>query len=692
MRLLSMRLHNFRQFEGSTPKLEFAQHKQNNVTVVFGSNGAGKTALLNALTWSFFGKFTDALALPEQLVNRRAIANATKGSTVCAWVEVMFEHTGNNYRLKRSKSVVRGSEVTAGTSQEEEVTLDVGDPTGHWQAVKQNDVLDRLGTILPSQLHSYFFFDGERIERLQRPDKRAEITSATALFTGEELLRRASSHLGEAAKRFESELRILGDVEQQKLIDRKQTVEERKEQLHRQEAQNEANLKGYTNARDAVEAELRKLETVKAQQAIRDHLINEQERLRQSMATSRLKLADLVSNRGYWPFLGGGFNRFLAIVSGLESRGELPTPMKAPFVQSLLDKGECICGRSLVPDDSAYQQVEAWMHRSGLSSIEEVAIRMRTEVERLQREMPDLYADIQYEKNHREQARDQLSRVEEKLALIGAQLRGSPEANVRELQSRLDSLAGNIREVQLQQLEDRRNLETVNGEIEKLEDEIRKVEAKTAQQALAMRRLGICREARAVIEEVRRRLEAHFRTDLAARISRIFALLSFKAYKAVLSPDYTLGLSDGTGGPPVGMSTGESQALSLSFIGAIIENAREFAASREGLPGPDSSAFPLVMDSPFGNLDPLYRQQICRHIPELADQVVIFVNRSQWEGDVAHSLETRIGKEYVLSYYSPKPDAQEDSILRFGATYSLVKHTGDDFERTDIVEVVRGHR
>jgi DNA sulfur modification protein DndD len=36
-----------------------------------------------------------------------------------------------------------------------------------------------------------------------------------------------------------------------------------------------------------------------------------------------------------------------------------------------------------------------------------------------------------------------------------------------------------------------------------------------------------------------------------------------------------------------------------------------------------SSTFPIVMDSPFGSLDEIYRWQVANLLPPLADQVIV---------------------------------------------------------------------
>ena len=105
--------------------------------------------------------------------------------------------------------------------------------------------------------------------------------------------------------------------------------------------------------------------------------------------------------------------------------------------------------------------------------------------------------------------------------------------------------------------------------------------------------------------------------------------------------------------------------------------------------GPDSSTFPIVMDSPFGSLDKIYRRQVAKAIPQLAHQLIILVTKTQWRGEVETEIANRIDREYVLTYYSPKQDCEEDWLKLDRANYPLVKSSPNNFEYTEIVIVQR---
>ena len=55
MLLKSLKLKNFRQYKG-VQQLHFAADKDKNVTVILGDNTSGKTTLVQAFIWAFYGK------------------------------------------------------------------------------------------------------------------------------------------------------------------------------------------------------------------------------------------------------------------------------------------------------------------------------------------------------------------------------------------------------------------------------------------------------------------------------------------------------------------------------------------------------------------------------------------------------------------------------------------------------------
>ena len=88
-------LSNFRQFRGKQ-EIHFAEPGEKNVTVVHAENGFGKTALLNALHWGFWGKTTSDFTEPDKIITDSL--SAVEGNRdLEASVEIWYSHQDEEF-------------------------------------------------------------------------------------------------------------------------------------------------------------------------------------------------------------------------------------------------------------------------------------------------------------------------------------------------------------------------------------------------------------------------------------------------------------------------------------------------------------------------------------------------------------------------------------------------------------------
>ncbi len=382
--------------------------------------------------------------------------------------------------------------------------------------------------------------------------------------------------------------------------------------------------------------------------------------------------------------------QFRAIMNDMRQRGELTVGVSREFVNELITQQRCICGAELHEGSFACKNVRNWLDRAGSSAVEETAIRMSAQVEEIDKQAPAFWEEVDREQVKINQLRQTISQIETELDNIQERLRKDPSEEIRNLQKRLDEIEAKIRDLTLEQGANQQQIANFRTEIEGLGKQIAKQKLNEDKQALAQRRIAATQDTIERLTEVRFRQEKQFRLQLEKRVQEIFRNISFTPYVPKISDKYELTLVENTAGleMPVAASTGENQILSLSFIGSIIDKVREWS-EKKMLMVPDSSTFPIVMDSPFGSLDEIYRRQIAKTIPKLASQLVVLVTNTQWRGEVAVEMVGRIGREYVLTYYSSKPDCEEDAIDINGTRYPLVRQSPNEFEYTEIIEVER---
>lgn len=686
MKLTSIKLCNFRSFYGTTPEINLAVGENHNTTIIHGNNGAGKTSLLNAFTWVLYEKFTAAFASTEQLVNKRSIAEAPIGRTVECWVEIGWEHEGKRYLVRRSCKVHKNhTDIESGKT---ELTMWICQDDGKWGLPTQQPD-DIINQILPATLHQYFFFDGERIEEIVRSDKKAEIAEATKIFLGVEVINRSLRHLGEAKKNLESELKSIGNPATKQLLQKQEKLEAETQSITKRQIEITQELEHQQTIKKETSNRLIELVAAQEIQERWKSLESQKNENQQAYKKNKAQLKKIISNKGYTVLLSPYTTKFREIIEDLKQKGQLKVGISQEFINQLLTSQQCICGADLSPGTVHQHHIKTWIDKAGSSVVEEIAIRMSAQVDEIDKQAASFWEEVDIEQGRIQQLRQAISNAEEQLDSLQEKLRQDANEEISNLQKRLDIIESKIHELNREQGANERQIINLQTEIDNLGKQLSKQQHNQARQTLAQRRINATQDAIERLTEMRKRQEKQFRLQLEKRVQEIFNQISVKPYIPQISEKYELTLIENTAGieAPVAASTGENQILSLSFIASIIDKVREWSQKRKMIMLPDSSTFPIVMDSPFGSLDEMSRRHIAATIPKLANQLIVLVTKTQWRGEVEAEMRARIGREYVLIYYSSKLDCEQDYIQLGKQKYPLVKQSPNEFEYTQILEV-----
>lgn len=688
MKLTSIKFCNFRSFYGQTPEIAIAGGEFQNTTIIHGNNGAGKTSLLNGFTWVLYEKFTAAFAVTEQLVNKRAISEVGEDQAVECWVEVGWEHEGVRYRAKRNCRVYKNP--TSIDATKTKLTIQIVGDDGKWYfPIEQPEEI--INNILPVSLHQYFFFDGERIEEIVRSDKKAEIAEATEIFLGVKVIDLATKHLKEAKKTLDSELAAIGDAETKQLLKQQSKLEREISKISQRQTEIAEDLENQQVFKKDISARLVELSSVRDLQERRERLENQKRNNYEELKKTKEGLKKAISKQAYTLLLSETTVKFRQIIVAFKQRGQLKSGISREFVSELMKSGRCICGAELKEGGNGHFHVKSLLRKTGSSSVEETAIRMGAQIDDLEKQAQLFLEMINREQQRIYQLKTSLSDIEMNLDSIEEILRKDPNEDISGLQKRLDEIEARIDDLNREQGANQKEISHLNTEIDLVVKQIAKQKQNEGTQILAQRRIIATQDAIDILTEVKNRQEKQFRLQLEKRVQEIFSEISVTPYIPKISEKYELTLVENTTGieAAVAASTGENQILSLSFIASIIDKVREWSEKKKIMMVPDSSTFPIVMDSPFGSLDANSRRHIAQTIPKLANQLVVLVTKTQWREEVESEIMERIGKEYVLTYYSSKTNCEEDFLQIGREKYYLTRQSPNGFEYSEIVEVER---
>lgn len=656
MRLHRLHLMNFRQFR--TGSITFAQGGDDNVTVIHGQNGSGKTTLRNALTWVLYGDVNFTLR-PNHLGSQGAFAEVESSDSVRVEVALEFEDEDIDYELtrwveyqKQSASDYQGEVI------DEDLSLTFTKPDG--TRGTRNNPQDSIEQILPQRLSSLFFFDGEYITQLSEKRSDDEIREAIQNIMGLKIIERSIDHLNTVEARFEDELQDAASSELKSLMDTRSELRSTKED-------HEQALESAEETRDTLKSEIgeikKKLEQIDDSAGLeedRTELEAELDQVETRIEEINAEIEDTISTKGHLPFAMPAVEATAKDLDKLRDQGAIPSEVSNQFIDRLLNDEECLCGRPLEPGTEPYTSVASYKSEAVTEGFDQAAIRIISHLTQLDSERDDYFETIDELLQQRSELRDSEQEIAEELSEISGKIEKidvvDPETG--ETPAELEA----AREKKAEQLEDAK-ADIVRHEIkiEELEAELKEINTQIDEARQDKQEAELARKRMRATESVRQQLESSF-DQLQTRVRNwsnklvddTFAEIATKEYKAEITDEFELRIKDQIQDEylEVEKSRGERQIASLTFIGSLVQIARERYESSSDSEHFSGGIYPIVMDSPFGALDSDHRRQVSAVVPRMAEQVVVLVTDSQWRGPVANELGDRAGKQYRLAFDS----------------------------------------
>jgi DNA sulfur modification protein DndD len=622
-------LCDFRCFHG-TQAIEFSQQPDKNITLIHAENGVGKTTLLNALLWCFYGQTTAKFERPDDLVNY----DARQEGRTSAWVEVLFEHENNRYRARR---------YTKGASDREFSIMRVDG--GHHQTLPNPDAF--INTVIPRSMAGHFLFDGEHAEVFLGEDNRGSIRRAVQDILGCSLIKTAIVDLGETATYYRRQIPTT------KASANMDAISSRIDALTTQISQAQ-----MTREQILGEIEIIKQQIADIDDKLRNSTAAKQLQVRRDKATASLisaKRREAEAQDEVLRWLGDN-GRYLVstritelgsdFLDQQEHKGRLPSPYNEEFVSDLLELERCICGAELKPGTEAHQAVASLLQKAANATLRSRISKVRAQLSLLRTERVRAPARLEAANRRLAEARNDISTHEADLNEVSELLAGINFDDIAVRESKRNELSREVGEKQRQVGTLDASISGSESQKATLERDLRKLADEDAGSRIFMRRYTLCETLKGRLEIELAEEEKSAKAVLRAAITKVLDKTSRKAFRLRMSDDYAISLVN-EAGTQLPKSSGENQLLGLAFTAALVEyaKARQTAEDHRLLRG---TVAPLVLDSPFGQLDEEYRKTTAEYVPEMAGQVVLMVSKTQAAGGVLEALGERIGEEYVL--------------------------------------------
>lgn len=651
MLLESIKLENFRQFRNEY--IEFAQGIDGkNVTIIIGDNGTGKTTFAQAFFWCMYGEteFSD-----KNMLNKLVAAEMKPGQESKVQVTLKLTHGNVSYTLMREQTYRKDySNRIKGDNTIFDIAIK--DANGNTSYVKKTLCEGEVKSILPKELSKYFFFDGERIEKMSKDistgKKATDFAEAVKGLLGLNAMFSAIQHFNPRIKSsvissYESSYSAGSNA---KIQEYTQTIERCKEEIARIDARLEE-LENQIEQATSRKAE--KVEEIK-QYAEGEELQRKKEKLLQRIETAKTSRSTVIKeiSRSFNANMSSFFSaslilRSLDFLSDKDFAGKDIPFMHAKTIEYLLNQKVCICGTHLDEGSVPYNKVKELIDFLPPQSISTTISDFKKESKRRANSRQDLFGDvsnklavISKQDEDLVDLNDDLNAIEGKLS--GGDVRGKVRAINAEIQL-CDKTISNSKTERDRILMNKGGYEREAGRADTerrnltlLDDKNKKIEI---YKAYAER---IYKELQTVYASS----EAEIRRKLETTINEIFKTIYEGGLSLTIDEKYHISVYADDYDGDVETSTAQSISVIFAFITGIIKMARENRnATDEDAKLLSSEPYPLVMDAPLSAFDKRRIKTVCESLPNTAEQVIIFIKDT--DGELAEEyMGDKIGSRH----------------------------------------------
>lgn len=650
MILKTLTTKNFMPYRGNM-SLTFPTDKDRNVMLVFGDNMRGKTSLLNALRWVFYGKaigrHSREIALFD-LVN----SEATMEGDWSMEVVVTFEDGGHRYELRRTATK---RALVSKPTRSEDLLME--------RAMRKDDIplgdhlIDaEINRFAPEQTSRFFLFDGELLDEYEQllidgSEQSKMIKEAIEQVLGVPTLIRgrddAQTILKAAQRQQTIDLQKMGGFEAQ--AEKQRHFQAQIESIEKDiKGQNER-VKNVNAEREELDDDLTKVEALyKAKQKLDDAISS---RDKATKRQDELQLQRLGLVRDAWkevlrPLLTlkreHVQDEHSKFTDQMLARGKVETNILQ--LQEAVESETChACGQALHEKERVAAAEELGKLQAELKGFNvDIAFfsKLSSELQSLDKLLkPNDARQITFIDNEINRLSVELTRLDNQIEELNELIKGQDTAEIARKRFKRDGLI--------------KESARITGEISMSQDKLTGYQRELAMISKILENLPKARTAKSsrlvkltsALEKVYSRSIDQLRDDLKATVEMLASqafrkLTTQNQYSGLrINGNYGLTILDERSQEVPIRSAGAEQIVALSLI--------------DGLAHAGRSAGPVVMDTPFGRLDKKHRANILAYLPTTTSQLVLFVHEGEVDKttDLAQ-LKSKVGCVYEIKEVS----------------------------------------
>lgn len=656
MLIRKIEMLNFRQFKGKN-EIEFSTDENKNVTVIMGDNGAGKTTLAQAFMWCLYGSNDFKI---KELINREVRDGMMPSDSIEVKVSLWIHANEKENMVVRRKVYYRTNSKVE-VREESFSVASKNEKTSEWDFMNQNASDVFIKNMLPKELSRFFFFDGERMDAMSKElesGRSKEFADAVQGLVGLTSLKNAILHFKPSLSssvigKIDAEIQKNGN---HKMTDYMTRINECNELIERSAAriaELEPEITYYTELALKCKNDILAMSSqidMKRDYEKMNKQLQELQREKNIAVDSLVKYFSACSMKYFsMPLIQ---DALLELKQADKLDKGIPK-LHADTISFLLKRGKCICGESLEAGQPACQELYKLLDvvppKSLGQSISEYVSQERNNASNAQQYSTTLKM---YVKGVRDKS-NQISKLERDISDIYALLTDTSKAKMLEEQKESAERERKKREEEKNKL---------IGQIATAEKDKKYQEAERDKLLLLdeqNKKNRILREYAQfiyenMVEEYSKKENA-VRADLEKEINGVFRDIYDEGIAIEVDERYNIKVKvkDITSSnDALEKNTAQNYAIIFAFISGIISLAKKNQAELNLLYDRENEetfdGYPLVMDAPLSAFDKTRIKNICETIPNIAQQVIMFIKDT--DGEVAEeNMKSKIGSQYMMN-------------------------------------------
>lgn len=637
-------LNNFRQFKG-IQSLYFNANNDKNTTIIIADNGVGKTTFLQAFIFCLYGLGSVNLPSAKNLLNFDVEESLGEGAYGDVWVEIEFIHNRINYKVRRS---ARYQKINNRTKLVGAIRFNGTIRTHVSTEISEHNVK----SIIPEQLSSFFFFDGERMQELADYKSKKELTQAVTDIMGIEYIRKALEHIGHkptqknALGLFNGMKKDLSPSESNdyQLI-RKNTIHiENLEEINKELSQQIIDL---NDKNQKISKSLSELPESSSLEKDRNICYNSIKALEKDIGNKQKELFSTFIKKLPGYILNQRKDEIDEYMNSLKKKSKNVHGIQQIAIDEIIRNGKCICGCSITKDSQEYQELmelreylPPYDMTNLVESYQDSLNKWTSDSKNLNDEMVNIN-DVVDSLTH------EITENKVSLDSLEASLR---EIDVEEIKRLEDDRLENTK--QIGKLEERKtnNLKEISKAkrlIEAKESKMRKYEGANDHNRKIDEIMDILRIVYTKMNKQYENKVAHSKAILDQNIKKSFMLLFNGEYQISIGDDYSFDVYNNNGRKITEeLSEGQKVVTSFAFVSGLIQSSKSNEIVKDeylsNIDIENEDLMPLIMDAPFSKLDDTHRGNVANYLPNMADQVILFTVDNQWDGIVKQNIEKHV--------------------------------------------------